>query len=136
MSQVNVHDLWPYAGLPCCVGILSICPYNFLSHSMQELFQIFSTIWKCQFYHPFAFRRQTCFSVQRAEGRCGGGGVIQSISQNLSNFLTSIYTLPCIWTKSVCSCSAEALSVFWTLSPPFRQESLLLDISVIVSLQE
>lgn len=72
MSQVNVHDLWPYAGLPCCVGILSICPHSFLSHSMQELFQTLSTIWKPQFYHPCTFRRQTCFLVQRVGDGLGG----------------------------------------------------------------
>lgn len=43
-----------------------ICPHSFLSHSMQELFQTLSTISKLQFYHPFTFRRQTCFLVQRA----------------------------------------------------------------------
>lgn len=67
-----------------------ICPHSFLSHSMQELFQTLSTISKLQFYHPFTFRRQTCFLVQRAgDGWWVGWGGVQDIKPNLSNFLTS-----------------------------------------------
>lgn len=124
MSQVNVHDLWSYyGGLPCCAGILCICPHSFLSHNMQELFQTLSTISKLQFHYSFTFGRQTCLLGQRADGASGWNTEHKTKPLQLPD-IKSTHLLVSGPNLSAISLLMPS-SVFWTSFSPFPQESLI-----------